>query len=96
MKIFAGGRGTGKTRKLLELAKEKNATIVSSQYEGLSVKAKSLGYNIKILSPGAFFYNTETTNDNIIFDNAEEILIFMTHEVSPESNLIGIAINTDE
>lgn len=44
------GRDTGKTKQLLELARHKGATILTTNKRGLIVKANSLGYkDVKII-----------------------------------------------
>ena len=45
MEIFVGGRGTGKTRKLLEKAAEEQAWVICSNVDAMQEKAKA--YNIE-------------------------------------------------
>ena len=44
------GRDTGKTKQLLELARRKHATVLTTNKRGLIVKANSLGFkDVKII-----------------------------------------------
>ena len=45
MKIIYGGRGTGKTKAMLEFAREKHAVIVTPNARALKVKAQNYGYD---------------------------------------------------
>ena len=46
MKIIYGGRGTGKTKTMFEIARENHAVIITPNAHALKVKAQGYGYNI--------------------------------------------------
>ena len=46
MKIIYGGRGTGKTKMMFEIARENHAVIITPNAHALKVKAQGYGYNI--------------------------------------------------
>ena len=52
-KYIVGGRSTGKTRKLLELAKEKNALVICKNPAAMGRKAEAYGiYGLKFAGYG--------------------------------------------
>ncbi len=71
-------RGTGKTSRLLLLAKETGATIVCANPKALEEKAKQLGLNgIKFISYDKFWI--EYSDQNILIDELESFIKSYTH-----------------
>lgn len=58
MKLIYGGRGTGKTRQLLEYAVENRATVITKNARALRVKAQSYGINVDIAEADSLTENT--------------------------------------
>ena len=86
---ICGGRSTGKTRKLLELAKEKNAIVICKNPTAMRYKAEAYG------SIGLDFIGYENAFENIhedcgslgdfVVDEARDLMEFMF-----ASNCIGL------
>ena len=64
------GRGSGKTSKLMEIAKENNAMFVCSNPQAMEVKARAYGISdIKFISYHDFVTSYEP--GNIVIDEVE-------------------------
>ncbi len=69
------GRGTGKTSKLLLLAKENNAVLVCSNPRAMEYKAKQYGINdIHMISYGEFLNNYRGSKTQYVIDEIENFL----------------------
>lgn len=69
------GRGTGKTSKLLLLAKENNAVLVCSNPRAMEYKAKQYGINdIHMISYGEFLNNYHGSKTQYVIDEIENFL----------------------
>lgn len=70
-----GPRGTGKTTKLFELARENNAMILTSNSRALREKAKSLEYrDLEIIGFGDLDNDNFSLGKDVMVDNAEIVL----------------------
>lgn len=86
MERIIDGRGTGKTKKLLEYAWSTGATIACSNPLAMKDKAHSYGlYGLKIISYKDCLY--QPFNENIVIDELERIL---------PKNIIGYTITNEE
>lgn len=69
------GKGTGKTSKLLLLAKENNAVLVCSNPRAMEYKAKQYGINdIHMISYGEFLNNYRGSKTQYVIDEIENFL----------------------
>lgn len=68
MKLIYGGRGTGKTRQLLEYATENRATVITKNARALRVKAQSYGINVDIVEADSLTENTLFDKRVVIHD----------------------------
>ena len=68
MKLIYGGRGTGKTRQLLEYAAENRATVITKNARALRVKAQSYGINVDIVEADSLTENTLFDKRVVIHD----------------------------
>lgn len=69
------GKGTGKTSKLLLLAKENNAVLVCSNPRAMEYKAKQYGMNdIHMISYGEFLNNYRGSKTQYVIDEIENFL----------------------
>ena len=68
MKLIYGGRGTGKTRQLLEYAAENRATVITKNARALRVKAQSYGINDDIVEADSLTENTLFDKRVVIHD----------------------------
>ena len=68
MKLIYGGRGTGKTRQLLEYAEENRATVITKNARALRVKAQSYGINVDIVEADSLTENTLFDKRVVIHD----------------------------
>lgn len=67
-----GPRGTGKTTKLFELARENNAMILTSNSRAMREKARSRGYNdIEIIGYGDLDNDNFSLGKNVYIDNID-------------------------
>lgn len=68
-------KGTGKTSKLLLLAKENNAVLVCSNPRAMEYKAKQYGMNdIHMISYGEFLNNYRGSKTQYVIDEIENFL----------------------
>ena len=68
MKLIYGGRGTGKTRQLLEYAAENRATVITRNARALRVKAQSYGISVDIVEADSLTENTLFDKRVVIHD----------------------------
>ena len=69
------GKGTGKTSKLLLLAKENNAVLVCSNPRAMEYKAKQYGLSdIHMISYGEFLNNYRGSKTQYVIDEIENFL----------------------
>ena len=71
-------RGSGKTKKLLEVAREKNALILTQDKRAFKVKAHSYGYDdIKILDYEDLENDNYDLTQPILLHNADKIMEYL-------------------
>lgn len=68
MKLIYGGRGTGKTKQLLEYAAENRATVITKNARALRVKAQSYGIIVDIVEADSLTENTLFDKRVVIHD----------------------------
>ena len=91
-----GPRGTGKTTKLFELARENNAMILTSNSRAMKEKARSRGYNdIEIIGYGDLDNDNYSLNKKIFVDNADEIRNYLINKFY-SIEVIGYTATIDE
>ena len=84
-------RGSGKTSKLMHIAKENNATFVCANPLAMKVKAEAYGLSdINFISYHDFV--TSYNKDNYVID---EVDLFM-QSVMGDSTLIGYSLTLEE
>ena len=89
IRIIAG-RGTGKTLKLMELAKEHNGVIVCANPYAMKQKAQSYGITgFDIISYKDYFTNDYQTQ-NCFIDEIEMMFHYMTN-----NNLTGYTLSLE-
>lgn len=90
-----GKRGSGKTTKLFELAREKNAMVLVPNSRALKQKARALGYNdIEIIGLGDLANENFSLGKDLLVDESNYILQYMLNEFYG-LNMIGFSV-TDE
>ena len=94
MLVISREMDTGKTKEILKLAENEQATILTSTPRALNVKASALGYNLNIIGWQDFLYKS-LISQKIIIDNAEEVLAEIIGSVNENYRLIAMAVNTD-
>ena len=78
MFILIDVRGSGKTKKLLELAREKNAIILTQDKRALKVKAKSYGYDdINVLDYEDLENDEYDLMKPILIHNVDKVLDYL-------------------
>lgn len=88
------GRGTGKTSRLMLLAKENNAVVVCKHPQAMEVKAHAYGIvGLKFLSYDAFIQNKCGVGSNKIYliDELDEFLKTITFD-----RIIGYSISQED
>lgn len=71
-------RGTGKAKKLLEIARKNNATIITQDKRAFEVKAKSYGFsNVEILDYEDLEDDNYTIDKPIIIHNGDKFLEYL-------------------
>ncbi len=69
-------RATGKTSRLMLLAKENNAILVCSNPKAMAYKAKQYGINdIEFMSYGEYYNREKRPTDRFIIDELENYVI---------------------
>lgn len=75
MKKIIGEPGSGKTKKLMALCQQENATLVCKNPEAMLVKAHAYGYkNINIISYYNFLKTSTYNQNNAYLDDIDEFL----------------------
>lgn len=91
-----GPRGTGKTTKLFELARENNAMILTSNSRAMKEKARSRGYNdIEIIGYGDLDSDNFSLDKNVFVDNADDVLSCLINKFY-SIKVIGYTATIDE
>ena len=69
------GRGTGKTSRLLTLAKDNNAILVCSNPRAMQYKAKSYGIDgVETISYGEFLNEHQGSHKQYVIDEIEKFI----------------------
>lgn len=89
------GRGTGKTSRLMLLAKENNATFVCENPRAMEYKAQKYGIEgIYFISYADFFnHYQEYRNQKYVVD---EIEVFIKEALFYHNELIGYSLSIEE
>ena len=66
--------GSGKTKEIMSLCAEENATFVCKNPEAMTVKAHAYGYHINIISYYDFLKTSEYNQNNAYLDDIDEFL----------------------
>lgn len=74
MKKIIGEPGSGKTKQLMALCQDENATLVCKNPEAMLVKAHAYGYHINIISYYDFLKTSEYNSNNAYLDDIDEFL----------------------
>lgn len=91
-----GPRGSGKTTKLFELARENNAMILTSNSRAMREKARSRGYNdIEIIGYGDLDNDNYSLEKDILVDNADDVLNYLINKFY-SLKIIGYSATIDE
>lgn len=70
-----GAPGSGKTKQLMAMCAEENATLVCKNPEAMVVKAHAYGYkNINIISYTDFLKTSDYNQNNAYIDDIDEFL----------------------
>ena len=78
MNIITDVRGSGKTKKLLEVAQKENAIILTQDKRAFKVKAKSYGYdNVTILDYEDLENDNYDLNRPILIHNADKVFEYL-------------------
>jgi hypothetical protein len=90
------GRGTGKTSRLMLIAKENNAVFVCSNTKAMEIKAHTYGLTgILFMSYREFnevIRNKGYLDRNVVIDDLEA---YINYTISPTFKFVGYAINED-
>lgn len=71
-------RGTGKAKKLLEIAQENDATIITQDKRAFEVKAKSYGYSdVEILDYEDLEDDNYTIDKQVLVHNGDKFLEYL-------------------
>ena len=96
MKIIARGRGTGKTKELLQDAFKENGQVLSCNKRALQAKADSYGLpDVQIFDWNDLMYGRYDKNKPLYIDNAEYVLAQLL-EADFELKLGGMDINLED
>ena len=88
------GRGTGKTSRLLLLAKEYDALFVCANPEAMEVKANAYGINgIKFIDYYRFLRDGDIENNNIVIDELEQLVQYC---LLGSQHLIGYTLSDND
>ena len=100
-KYIVGGRSTGKTRKLLELAKEKNAIVVSRNPHAMARKAEAYGiFGLRFVSYGEVvngvrneegFAGIAINDLDVVIDEVKDFFDYLL-----AANCIGFTLTEDD
>lgn len=87
------GRGTGKTKKLMEYAKENNALFVCGNPHAMEEKARAYGIlGLKFMGYTEFLNNGRGYKEDFVVDEIELLVRY----TSPFHNLIGYTLSEDD
>ena len=87
-------RGTGKTSRLMLLAKESNATFVCVNPEAMRVKAKAYGIEgLNFVSYGDFIHTFDPDITNYVVDELE---YFIKYIFASGPELIGYTLSQND
>lgn len=93
-------RSTGKTRKIMELAKEKNAIVICKNPAAMERKAAAYGvFGLKFMSYSDIVMNLQTDyaggaihpNENFVIDEAKDFMDYLL-----ASNCVGFTQTEDD
>ncbi len=93
-----GPRGSGKTIKLLQAAREKNNIILTSNSRALREKAKSLGYrDVEIIGFGDLDNDNFSLGKDVLIDNIDSVCDYLLNKFyGLEIVGFSVTINEDE
>lgn len=86
-------QGTGKTSKLMAIAKENDAIFVCSNPKAMEYKAKAYGITgLRFMSYGDFLLEPSLSHEgNYVIDELEHFVIEATH--GPNSTLVAYSMS---
>ena len=91
-----GPRGTGKTTKLFELARENKAMILTSNSRAMREKARSRGYeDIEIIGYGDLDSDNYSLNKDVLVENGDDVLNCLINKFY-SIKVIGYTATIDE
>lgn len=97
MERIIDGRCTGKTRKLLEAAKEQGATVVCSNPAAFADKALRYGITgLKFISYTEFLEGTYEPDESIVMVDELEGLLEVLCAYEPVCKIIGYTLSTGD
>ena len=90
------GRGTGKTGRLMLLAKETNGTIICSNPRAMKEKAFSYGIvGVDFISYNDFLYGAGCEVGNYYIDELEEFLSYVQSAAKVRGKLYGYSLSEE-
>lgn len=90
-----GKRGSGKTTKLFELAREKNAMVLAPNSRALKQKARAIGYDdIEIIGLGDLANENFSLCKDLLVDESNYILQYLLNEFYG-LNMIGFSVTNE-
>ena len=91
------GRGTGKTSRLMLLAKEANGTIVCSNPTAMEQKARAYGIvGINFISYGDFLRSKGEDLNNYFIDEIEMFISYIAANFAGYSNFNGYTLTNED
>ena len=89
-------RATGKTEKLMIIAKETNATFVCADPHAMKIKAAAYGItDIDFISYGAYL-TRKKDDSNIVIDEIESFLNYISQFNANKGKIIGYTLSLEE
>lgn len=89
-------RGTGKAKKLLEIARENGATIITQDKRAFEVKAKSYGFSdVEILDYEDLENDNYTIDKPVLVHNGDKFLEYLLDRYYG-LNIIGFSATQEE
>lgn len=83
MEIIAGGRGTGKTRRLLEMAKDNNGVVICENVEEMTKRAYRLGIvGIDFMDYRDYIYELVNLTKPVYIANINKFLKVVDHDIA--------------
>lgn len=90
-----GGRGTGKTRKLMEIAKKEGAIFVCSNPYSMEQKAKNYGIiGLTFMGYSEFLKRTLGVKEQVKYV-VDELEIFIPHTMNTYNTLVGYSLSEE-